>query len=198
MQIKLIPFPIIVSAPSGTGKTTVIKKVVERLPYVEKVATLTTRPPRKGEISGKDYKFVSEQEFWDWVNTGNVYEYATVYGYHYATPKPDVERILSEGKYPIMALDIQGVKSMRKIFPDALYIFLIPPSWEEWRRRLTMRGAENIDKRMAAATEEINEWRMFDYVVVNDELEATVELVAKIIDVERYNIKHIEVNYATP
>ncbi|NPB07323.1 MAG: guanylate kinase [Aquificae bacterium] len=173
----------ILSAPSGTGKTTVAKKILSELQDVEKVVTYTTRPPRPGEESGVDYVFVSREEFEKKVSENFFLEYANVYGNYYGTPKPDVERITSQGKDALLVIDVQGAFKIKKEIPDAVGIFLLPPSFEELRRRIESRGYrdENIEKRLKTAEKEIPCARYFDYIVINDFLNTAVEKVKAII-----------------
>lgn len=173
----------IISAPSGTGKTTVAKRVLEQIPDLVKVVTYTTRPPRPGEIDGQDYKFVTKDEFEEKIGEGFFLEYANVYGNYYGTPKLDIEKILSEGKDALLIIDVQGAFKVKSLIEDAVSIFLLPPSFEELKRRIEGRGYadKNLEKRLSIAKEEIPCAKYFDYIVINDFLNNAVEKVKAII-----------------
>lgn len=173
----------IISAPSGTGKTTVAKKVLSQLPDLVRVVTYTTRPPRPGEVDGQDYRFISKEDFEKKIKENYFLEYANVYGNYYGTPKRDIEDILSQGKDALLIIDVQGAFKVKSLIPDAVSIFLLPPSFEELKRRIEGRGYidKNLEKRLQTAKEEIPCARYFDYIVINDFLNNAVEKVKAII-----------------
>ncbi|WP_461830054.1 guanylate kinase [Aquifex sp.] len=173
----------IISAPSGTGKTTVAKKVLSQLPDLVRVVTYTTRPPRPGEVDGQDYRFISKEDFEKKIKENYFLEYANVYGNYYGTPKKDIEDILSQGKDALLIIDVQGAFKVKSLMPEAVSIFLLPPSFEELKRRIEGRGYvdKNLEKRLQTAKEEIPCARYFDYIVINDFLNNAVEKVKAII-----------------
>ncbi len=173
----------IISAPSGTGKTTVAKKVLEQIPDLVRVVTYTTRQPRPGEIDGQDYRFVSKEEFEAKIKEDYFLEYANVYGNYYGTPKKDIEELISTGKDALLIIDVQGAFKVKSLMPEAVSIFLLPPSFEELRRRIEGRGYvdKNLEKRLQTAKEEIPCAKYFDYIVINDFLNNAVEKVKAII-----------------
>ncbi|HID79595.1 MAG TPA: guanylate kinase [Aquifex aeolicus] len=174
-------FVYILSAPSGAGKTTVGNLLLREVPYLEKVITVTTRSPREGEKHGVDYYFLSEDEFLKKIEKGEFLEWARVYRYYYGTPKSEVERILSQGKDALLIIDVQGAFQVKEKFPNAVSIFLLPPSLGELKKRLTLRGEREIEERLEWAKKEIPCAKHFDYVVVNNVLEKAVEEIKSIM-----------------
>lgn len=176
----------VISAPSGTGKTTITKKLLEVLPEVKTVTTYTTRAPRKGEKNGVDYNFVSVEEFKKMIENDEFLEYANVYGNLYGTPKKVVERNLKNGENVLLVIDTQGGMKVKKIFPDAVLIGILPPSVKEQERRLKKRGDVSIDeikKRLESSKEERKILRKYyDYRVINKNLDKTIEKIKKIIE----------------
>jgi len=174
-------FVYILSAPSGAGKTTVGNLLLREVPYLEKVITVTTRSPREGEKHGVDYYFLSEDEFLKKIEKGEFLEWARVYRYYYGTPKSEVERILSQGKDALLIIDVQGAFQVKEKFPNAVSIFLLPPSLGELKKRLTLRGEREIEERLEWAKKEIPCAKHFDYVVVNNVLEKAIEEIKSIM-----------------
>ena len=174
-------FVYILSAPSGTGKTTVGNLLLKEIPFLERVITATTRQPREGEKHGVDYYFISEEEFKRKIEEGFFLEWAKVYKYYYGSPKSEVERILKSGKDALLIIDVQGALKVKKVLPNAVSIFLLPPSFEELKRRLLERGEKEWKTRLEWAKKEIPCAGTFDYLVVNDLLEKAVEEIKAII-----------------
>ncbi len=183
----------IISAPSGTGKTTVAKKVLSQLPDLVRVITYTTRSPRPGEVDGLDYRFISKEEFEKKIKENYFLEFANVYGNYYGTPKKDIEDILSQGKDALLIIDVQGAFKVKSLMPEAVSIFLLPPSFEELKRRIEGRGYvdKNLEKRLQTAKEEIPCAKYFDYIVINDFLNNAVEKVKAIILSYRVETKRV-------
>jgi guanylate kinase len=179
--MNLKGFVYILSAPSGTGKTTVGNLLLKEIPFLERVITATTRKPREGEKNGVDYYFMSEEEFKRKIEEDFFLEWARVYKYYYGSPKSEVERILNQGKDALLIIDVQGALKVKKVLTNAVSIFLLPPSFEELKRRLLERGENEWKTRLEWAKKEIPCAGYFDYIVVNDILERTVEEIKAII-----------------
>lgn len=175
----------VVSGPSGVGKGTVVSKVLERMPNLKRAVTYTTRKPRPGEVEGRDYHFVSREEFERLKEQGEFLEWAEVYGNLYGSPKREVERLLNEGNDVVLVLDVQGALSVKSQLPNAILVFLKPPSLEELRRRLEARGTdppEAIERRMSKAFWEMQQADKFDHIVLNDEIEKAVEEILRLME----------------
>lgn len=194
-MIKHRPFLIVVSAPSGSGKTTIVRMVLDKMEDLFYSVSATTRKKRPGEVDGKDYIFVSHETFARWIEEGKVIEWAEIYGEFYGTPREPIDRALKEGKDVILDLDIHGKKALEKLYGnDVVSIFLLPPSIEELRRRLTSRGAESYDKlklRLTLSKEEMKWSYEYDYIVLNDIRELATERVINIIRAERMRRERI-------
>ncbi len=188
------PLLIVVSGPSGAGKDTVVQRMQERgLPF-HFVVTATTRPKRPGEIHGKDYWFVSTEDFARMIERNELIEYAVVYGDYKGIPRAQVREALASGKDVIMRLDVQGAETVRKLVPDALLIFITTDSEEELVKRLHARETETPDSlaiRIATARQELKRVEAFDYVIVNHEfrLDDAVETVQAIIKAEHHRVR---------
>ncbi|MCS7285955.1 MAG: guanylate kinase [Anaerolineae bacterium] len=188
------PLLVIISGPSGAGKDSVIRRMRELGFPFHFVVTMTTRPPRPDEVNGKDYFFVSEEEFESLLRRNGFLENALVYGYRYGVPKEQVKKALESGKDVIMRVDVQGARTLRRLIPDAVFIFLIPASEEELARRLRARhteGEEALKTRLATAREEMMSIGEFDYVVVNADghLDEAVQDIIAIITAEKCRTK---------
>ena len=176
---------IIFSAPSGAGKSSLIKKLIELSEStIELSVSVTTREPRDGEVHGVDYFFISEQEFLKLEKQDSFLESANVHGYHYATLKSFVDEKTSSGISVILDIDVQGFKQVKLTSQDNVSIFILPPSLEELEQRLFNRGsesAESIKKRLENALIELRSAELFDYVVVNDEFNKTIKILSSIL-----------------
>lgn len=187
------PLLIVISGPSGAGKDTVMQRMKERgLPF-HFVVTATTRPKRANEVHGKDYWFVSKEEFARMINEDELIEHAIVYGDYKGIPKQQVREALASGKDVIMRIDVQGAETVRRMAPEALMIFITTDSEEELIRRLETRKTETVDSlaiRIATARKELKRVDAFDYVVVNHEfqLDETVDIIRAIIDAEHHRV----------
>lgn len=179
----------ILSSPSGAGKTTISKMLLERDREINLSVSVTTRPMRPGEVNGKDYIFVDQAEFDRMVEEELFLEWATVFGHSYGTPKAQVKAGLREGRDFLFDIDWQGTQQLyQKLETDVVRVFLLPPSIDELRRRLTGRGtdtAQVIQARMDRARAEISHWDGYDYVVVNDDIEACYHQVCEVLHAER-------------
>ena len=179
----------ILSSPSGAGKTTISRMLLERDPEIKLSVSATTRPMREGEVDGKDYHFVSREQFDQMVENSEFLEWATVFSNSYGTPKAQVKAGLREGQDYLFDIDWQGTQQLyQKMETDVVRVFILPPSLEELQRRLTGRGtdsAEVIKARMDRARAEISHWDGYDYVVVNDDVESCYAQVCEILHAER-------------
>ena len=179
----------ILSSPSGAGKTTIARKLLAHDPEIRMSVSATTRPMRPGEVDGKDYHFVTQAEFDRMVEAGEFLEWATVFGHSYGTPKAQVKAGIREGHDFLFDIDWQGTQQLyQKLEVDVVRVFLLPPSIEELRRRLTGRGTDSaqvIQARMDRARAEISHWDGYDYVVVNDDVEMCFDKVSQILHAER-------------
>lgn len=176
---------IVVSAPSGAGKTTIVKEILKQFPEFLFSVSATTREKRPGEINGREYLFMTREEFEKRIASGDLVEYEEIYGNYYGTLKSEVEKALEKNCVMVFDVDVKGALSIKKKFPQAVLIFINPPSVEELRRRLLLRGSETkeqIDKRMERVPMELEKSREFDYIVVNDDLKKAVNEVIGIIN----------------
>jgi len=180
-------FPIVISGPSGAGKTTLVDKIVGRDPMLRESVSSTTRPPREGEVEGESYFFVSEEEF-DTQKRDRLIEWAQVHDHLYGTPRDFVEGELAKGLDVVLNIDVQGGALVKKCFPDAVLVFILPPSFEVLEERVRGRGTDyskEIKKRMENARSEVTFAKAYDYVVVNDQLDQAVAAIQSIIQTER-------------
>ena len=179
----------ILSSPSGAGKTTIARKLLAHDGEIRMSVSVTTRAPRPGEVDGQDYIFASKAEFDRMVADEQFLEWATVFGNSYGTPKAQVKAGIREGQDFLFDIDWQGTQQLyQKMETDVVRVFLLPPSIDELRRRLTGRGtdpAEVIQSRMDRARAEISHWDGYDYVVVNDDIDLCFEKVTQILEAER-------------
>ena len=179
----------ILSSPSGAGKTTISRMLLERDPQVYLSVSATTRPIRPGEVEGRDYHFVDQGTFDRMIEADEFYEWAQVFGHCYGTPKAHIRAGLKEGQDFLFDIDWQGTQQLyQKDQQDVVRVFILPPSLDELQRRLTGRGTDSADviaARMERARAEISHWDGYDYVVVNDDLEACYEKVCQILHAER-------------
>ena len=182
-----MPFPVILSSPSGGGKTTIAHRLLSERGDVGYSVSATTRPPRDGEVQGKDYHFLSNAEFTRGQKARKFAEFATVHGHLYGTLRSEVNRVLSSGRHVIMDIDVQGARQFARAFPDSVLIFVLPPSAEVLIERLAMRGTEDrksLIRRFKSAKAELKAIDLYQYVIVNDEIDSAVAEVSTIIDAE--------------
>ena len=172
----------VIAAPSGAGKTTLVKAVVKRNPELRFSVSYTTRKPRETEVPGRDYFFVSEPEFLRLREAGEMLESAMVFDNRYGTSRSQVESLLAEGHHVILEIDWQGARQVRESMPDSVDIFILPPSAAELERRLRGRRTDSeqvINRRLRDALSDMSHWSEFDYIVVNDDFaRATADLEA--------------------
>ena len=182
----------IITAASGTGKTTLVRSLCERLDNIKVSISCTTRPKRPGEKDGVDYHFIDEQRFQEMVTENLFLEHELVFDYHYGTPRKWVEEELARGNDVILEIDWQGARDIRKLLPDqSVSIFILPPSFATLEQRLRGRGQDNdetIRKRMQDNLEELSHYREFDYLVVNASLESALGELVRIVESRRKGI----------
>ena len=192
---KLKGLLIVISAPSGTGKTTLTHMLLKAFPNMEFSVSYTTRKPRPGEVNGKDYFFVDRDTFERMIEEGDFLEWAEVYGNLYGTSKSQVLKALNEGKDVLLDIDTQGALQVKKNFPEAVLIFILPPSLKELERRLRSRGTddeETIERRLKTARVEIERAPLYDYIVVNDVLEEAFEKLKSIVIAEKCRTERLK------
>ena len=180
---------LIISAPSGTGKTTIIKKMLSDSDLYSFSISTTTRKIRDGEVDGKNYYFVDVDAFNKMIQNSEFIEWANVHGNLYGTQKKEVSRIIEEGKVPIFDVDVQGSQHLREILPHGIFVFLLPPSMEELERRLRLRYTdteEQIRIRLKNAIEEISSKEMFDFILINENVDEVTKKIDDIVK-SRFN-----------
>jgi guanylate kinase len=178
-------FPLVLSAPSGAGKTTIARRLRERRGDVDFSVSATTRLPRPGERDGVDYHFVPEDEFRRMIAAGALIEWAQVHGAFYGTPRSYVDDAARNGRFLLLDIDVQGARLIRNAVPEAVHVFILPPSGRALVQRLVGRGSEDdarVQRRLRNALDEIGTASEFDHVVVNDELDAAVRDVNAVLE----------------
>ena len=183
----MIPFPIILSAPSGAGKTTIAKRLLQARRDIGYSVSATTRAPRDGEVHERDYYFMSREEFERRRAAGEFAEWAEVHGNLYGTLRSEVERVLAAGHHVLMDIDVQGARQFHRAFPDSVLVFVLPPSAEVLLKRLAGRSTEDpatLALRLRNARDEIAAIGDYQYVVVNDDLDKAIDYVLSIIKAE--------------
>jgi len=178
----------VVSSPSGGGKGTLIKRVLEVVPNLSYSVSYTTRAPRNGEVEGREYFFVNPNQFEEMVAAGEFLEWANVHGNFYGTAKRQLAEQTATGLDLVLEVDVQGAASVRELALDAVSIFILPPSYETLRQRLIQRGTdepEQLEVRLRNAPDELRQYATFDYVIINDDVERATKQLASIIDAER-------------
>jgi guanylate kinase len=184
----------ILSAPSGTGKTTVLSSLLERFPDISLSVSYTTRAPRAGEAPGRDYHFISHAKFLAMKAKGQFAESASVHDFFYGTPAQTLDRSIGSGRDFFLDIDVQGARQIKRRYPEAVSIFLLPPSWSELRRRLGGRKTDDkaiIRRRLANARREIQDVIQYDYYIVNSDIEDSVGIMEAIILAERQKISRV-------
>ncbi|ACM23052.1 MULTISPECIES: guanylate kinase [Thermotoga] len=181
----------VICGPSGAGKTSIIKEVLKRIDNVVFSVSCTTRPKRPHEVDGEDYFFITEEEFLRRVEKGEFLEWARVHGHLYGTPRSFVETHIAEGKDVILDIDVQGALSVKKNYPNAVFVYIAPPSYSDLKERILARGTEreaDILVRLENAKWELMFMDEFDYIVINDDLQRAIETVLAILTAERSKV----------
>ncbi|MEO0184671.1 MAG: guanylate kinase [candidate division WOR-3 bacterium] len=178
---------IVISGPSGVGKTTICNEIISRRKDIVYSISATSRPKRRGEKNGREYFFLSEDEFKRWIEQDKFAEYAVVHGNYYGTPKDFLKENLGNGVSVLMDIDVQGAKKLMPLYPDGVYIFVMPPDFEELKNRLMKRNTDEekvIENRLNTAKKELKYAKDYKYVVKNIHLEKTIAEILAIIDNE--------------
>ena len=184
----------ILSAPSGAGKTTISTAALQTIPQLHMSISLTTRAPRANEVDGRDYSFVSKEEFERRRDGGELAEWAEVHGSLYGTPRPPIENAIAAGRDMVLDIDVQGAEQMKRRYREAVAVFVLPPSEAELERRLRGRGTdsdEGIRRRLERAKAEMEHYRSYDYYLVNHDVEESVRLFAAIVAAERVRVSRL-------
>ena len=188
----------IVSAPSGAGKTTLVKALIEQIDTLRVSVSHTTRPMRPGEVDGVNYHFTSREQFLKQVNEGDFLEHAEVFGNLYGTSQSTVEQTLAEGHDLILEIDWQGAQQVRRALPQARSVFILPPSREALQERLSNRGQDSdevIASRMALATTEMSHYVEYDYIVINDDFQIALDEIRAILTSSRLTLARQQAVY---
>ena len=189
------PVLVVISGPSGVGKTTIIKAVLARRKDLIFSVSCTTRPKRPGEVHGKDYFLITEEEFKGMIERGEFLEWATVHGHLYGTPRRFVEEAFNKGKSVLLDIDVQGALKVMETFKDGVFIFVAPPSLEALKERLKKRGTEDqesIRRRLEDATWELKHIDKFQYLIVNEDLDEAIYDLDSIITAEKIKVSRLE------
>ncbi|MGL4847957.1 MAG: guanylate kinase [Clostridium sp.] len=186
---------LVISGPSGAGKGTICKALLEKRDDLHISVSATTRSPREGEVDGINYHFLTRETFKEKIQNNEFLEYAEVYGNFYGTPKTDVQKLLDSGKNVILEIDIQGALKVKENSEDGIFIFILPPSMEELKQRIINRGSETPESlmtRFKAAYKEINYISKYNYAVVNDQVDLAVDKIEAIITTEKCRVDRIK------
>jgi len=185
----------IISAPSGSGKSTLVKRLMDRVPELMFSISYTTRKPRGKEVHGQQYHFVSHEEFERMIAHGEFLEHADVFGNYYGTHRRVLEDACAQGRDVVLDIDVQGARQLRKRIPEAVTIFILPPSRKELEKRLRARGEDRdevIERRLRDAAEEIRNYNQYDYILINQNLEESGAALCAIVCAERVRRTRIE------
>lgn len=191
MPIKAKGLLIVVTGPSAVGKGTICRALLQEAPDVRFSVSCTTRPARPGEQNGREYFFVTHEEFRHKIDHGELLEWAEVYGNYYGTPRAYVEEVTNNGQDIILDIDRVGARAVREHYPGAVSVFVIPPSMEALRQRIAARGtetAESVQRRLDEAPRWIAEGLQYDYVIVNDNLMTAVRQLRSVIEAEKSRV----------
>jgi guanylate kinase len=187
-------FPIIISSPSGGGKTTIVAELLKRDKTLSRVITATTRAPRAGERNGRDYHFWTLARFKAAVKKRRMAEWAKVHKDYYGIPKNSVNEVIKKELCPLLVIDVQGAKTVKKIFRDAVSIFIAPPSMAELKKRIAVRndGTKDIKVRIESARKEMAQIKFYDYLIINNILQTAVQECMSVIAAERRKVRRLK------
>ncbi len=188
---------LVVSGPSGAGKGTICKALLNKNDQIKLSVSATTRKPRNGEVHGVNYFFIEKEEFTKMIENGGFLEYAQIYDNFYGTPKAAIIECLEKGQDVILEIEMQGARQIKEVYPEGVFIFVLPPSLEELKSRIVGRGTETqeeIEKRFSCAFEEINQIVNYDYFIVNEDIEKSVSDVEAIICAEKNKVTRYKNN----
>ena len=188
---------LVVSGPSGAGKGTICKALLNKNDQIKLSVSATTRKPRNGEVHGVNYFFIEKEEFTKMIENGEFLEYAQIYDNFYGTPKAAIIECLEKGQDVILEIEMQGARQIKEVYPEGVFIFVLPPSLEELKSRIVGRGTETqeeIEKRFSCAFEEINQIVNYDYLIVNEDIEKSVSDVEAIICAEKNKVTRYKNN----
>jgi len=178
----------VISAPSGSGKSTLVRRLLESVEGLDFSISCTTRAPRRGEKDGQSYHFVSRKRFLALRDRGGMLEWAEVFGHFYGTPRKALERARRRGRDLVLDIDVQGAAQLKKLFPEAVTVFILPPSRSELEKRLRRRSLDElavIGRRLEHASREIRDYSAYDYILVNDQVDRSAEKLKSIVVAER-------------
>lgn len=188
---------LVVSGPSGAGKGTICKALLNKNDQIKLSVSATTRKPRNEEVHGVNYFFIEKEEFTKMIENGEFLEYAQIYDNFYGTPKAAIIECLEKGQDVILEIEMQGARQIKEVYPEGVFIFVLPPSLEELKSRIVGRGTETqeeIEKRFSCAFEEINQIVNYDYFIVNEDIEKSVSDVEAIICAEKNKVTRYKNN----
>ncbi|KFZ40611.1 MULTISPECIES: guanylate kinase [Thermoactinomyces] len=188
---------VVISGPSGVGKGTVCKALREMMPELTYSISATTRSPREGEVDGVNYFFKSVQEFEKMIEEDELIEWAQYVGNYYGTPRHFVEETLAKGRDVVLEIEVQGAMQVKEKYPQGIFIFLVPPSFEELRQRIIHRGTESesvLNLRLEAASDELKQIDQYDYVVINDEVDKACERIRAIVMAEHCRTDRLKIS----